>query len=205
MTDFDTADIIPEQVKTTIGRLIVVIASEGDAAKKLDYLSALLGEVGSALKILMRYWKIETNDKLIWDVMRAMVISEIKQDDENGTNYKQALQIIQKLKAKYDLSLSTDKNGHKITKESVAAGLILMRDWYELIGCRHRWKIANKIYFSNQEAWGTSKDMASDIFFVLVDIANKNNMIIIPKNTFFSIDEINNYGTSKVIDGDKNG
>jgi hypothetical protein len=68
---------------------------------------------------------------------------------------------------------------------------------------RKNWQQANKTYFTNQNAWEISNAMLADIFDSLVDIANKRDLIVIPKNTYFSIDELNNYGATKPLGGDR--
>jgi hypothetical protein len=195
---FDSDLIIPEQVKQTIGRLIVAVAATSEPATKLDLTSSLIGEIKSALKIIIRHWKIESLNKLMWNAIRAMAVSVAKHDD-NGVQYKEALEAIQLMQNAFDPLLSKDKNGHPMTKESAAMALIVIQDWYVLVDCRNRWKSANAIYFSNHEAWRYSNDQLGDINDALFDIANKHNMIIIPKNSFFSIDEFNNYGAFKPL------
>ena len=202
MTDFDTADIIPEQVKTTIGRLIVVIASEADPAKKIHYTSALISEIRSALKLIIRYWRIESLDKMMWDLVRAMVVVETN----DSVEYQKAMLAIQRMYDRFNGTIPVmDKNGHRVTPEAEAMALITLNNYYTVLSCRKRWQESNRIYFTNPDAWQYSNAMLADIHDVLIDIANHHKMIIIPKNTFFSIDEINNYGTSKPLGDEKHG
>jgi len=86
MAEFDSDLIIPEQVKQTIGRLIVVIAAEADPAKKIHYTSSLISEIKSALKIIIRHWKLESTDKLLWDCIKTMILSDIS----DGLEYQKA-------------------------------------------------------------------------------------------------------------------
>jgi hypothetical protein len=195
MAEFDSDLIIPEQVKQTIGRLIVVIAAEADPAKKIHYTSSLISEIKSALKIIIRHWKLESTDKLLWDCIKTMILSDIS----DGLEYQKALATIQELHRKFDPAISRDKNGHAISKEAEVKAYMTLQDYYTVVSCRNRWQMANNIYFTNNDSWQYSNAMLADIHDVLIDIANKHNMIIIPKNSFFSIDEFNNYGAFKAI------
>lgn len=191
---------IPEQLKQTIGRLIVVIAAEADPAKKIHYTSSLISEIRSALKIIIRYWKLETVDKLLWDVIRTMISSDI----QDGLEYQKAMAAYQQLKRKFDPIISKDRGGtNPMTKEHEVMAYMTLNDYYTIQSCRKRWQVANRIYFENNDAWQYSNAMLADIHDVLIDIANKHGMVIIPKNSFFSIDEFNNYGTFKPIDKER--
>lgn len=207
MAEHKTDDIIPEQVKTTIGRLIVVVAAEGDAAKKLNFMSSLLGEVSSALKILILHWQIHTTNTLLWDLIRAMIVSEIKDDDANHTNYKAALQLVKRLNDRFDPEISVDKNRKPVSPESNQMVMLVLKDWYAIEACFERWKVANNTYHTNNQAWGKSNAMLADIFKTSVDVANRNHMIIIPKNTYFNISELQGFANfgAHTEDGDRRG
>ena len=208
MAEHKTDDIIPEQVKTTIGRLIVVVAAEGDAAKKLNFMSSLLGEVSSALKMLILHWQIHTTNSLLWDLIQAMVVSEIKEDDENHTNYKRAMMLVKRLNDKFDPEISVDKNRKPISQESNQMALLVLKDWYAIEACFNRWKVANDMYHTNNQSWGKSNAMLADIFKSAVDVANRNHMIIIPKNTYFNISELQgfaNFGAHTDEEGERRG
>ena len=207
MAEHKTDDIIPEQVKTTIGRLIVVVAAEGDAAKKLNFMSSLLGEISSALKILILHWQIHTTNTLLWDLIRAMIVSEIKDDDANHTNYKAALQLVKRLNDRFDPEISVDKNRKPVSPESNQMVMLVLKDWYAIEACFARWKVANDMYHTNNQAWGKSNAMLADIFKTSVDVANRNHMIIIPKNTYFNISELQGFANfgAHTEDGDRRG
>jgi len=194
MTDFDKNEIIPDQTKTTIGRLKVVIASEADPAKKIHYTSSLISEVTSALKTEIRYWRLESTNTLLWRVLTAMLVSRTNGGEKE---HNLALRAIEQLRIKFDPVVSKDKNKHPVTQESTNAALMTLADYHILLDCRKRWQEANKIYFTNNEAWLFSNAMLADIHDVVIDIANKHGMVIIPKNSFFSTSEMNNFGAMK--------
>jgi hypothetical protein len=195
MADYDSDLIIPEQVKTTIGRLIVVIAGEAEPARKIHYVSMLISEIRTGLKIIIRHWKLETVDSMLWDVIRAMILSETSDEGD----YRKALVTISRLKAKFDPEISKDKNIKVKPMEKEIAAYMTLKDYYTVMGCRKRWHTANQTYFTNNDAWLHSNAMLSDIMDVLVDVATKHQMVIIPKNATFSIDEFNNYGAFKAL------
>lgn len=199
MSKFDKNDIIPDQTKTTIGRLKVVIASEADPAKKIHYTSSLISEVTSALKTEIRYWKLESTNILLWRVLTSMLIAKTNGGERE---YQQARLAIENLKKAFDPVLSTDKNGHAMTPETERAAYMTLEDFHTLLDCRKRWQEANRIYFNNPDAWLYSNAMLADIHDVVIDIANKHGFVIIPKNSFFSISEMNNFGALKGQGGD---
>lgn len=195
MADYDSDLIIPDQVKTTIGRLIVVIAGEAEPARKIHYVSMLISEIRTGLKIIIRHWKLETVDSMLWDVIRAMILSETS----NEADYRRAIAMIARLKGKFDPAISKDKNIGVKPKETEIAAYMTLKDYYTILDCRKRWKEANTIYFANNDAWLHSNSMLADIMDVLVDTATKHHMVIIPKNAAFSIEEFNNYGAFKAL------
>lgn len=195
---------IPEQVKTTVGRLMVVVASEAEPAKKIHYTSALISQIRSALLIYIRYWKADTIDDRMWALLHSMM-QYISDDSEFGKVelcFKSLEDQFRKLEterihakegnATYDEKSTLDKSKYDTFD--------LMRDYYEVMKCRKNWQRANNVYFENQNAWQQSNSMLADIFDCLTDIANKRDLIIIPKNSVFSISELNDFGTFRAID-----
>lgn len=191
MSDFKTNCVIPDQIKTTIGRLIVVIAATSEPAAKIHYTSSLISEIRSALKIYIRYWKCASADTLLWELISSMILAEANPDE-----YPRVIITVEKLRKHFaeEVPPATGEN------DADKAGFDTLRDYYDVESCRRRWQDANRIYFANPDAWLHSNAMLADIHDCLIDIANKRDLIIIPKNTFFSIDELNNYGTFKPLD-----
>jgi hypothetical protein len=66
----------------------------------------------------------------------------------------------------------------------------LLVDYNAILDCRERWKVASDTYMANKDAWSVSNKMIADINDVLADIELKYNLIIKPKNSSYSVDDM---------------
>lgn len=198
---------IPEQVKTTVGRLMVVVASEAEPAKKIHYTSALISVIRSALLIYIRYWKADTIDDKMWALIHSMMQYAAGDKDlvEVELRYKNLEDQFRKLEqdrvhvkegnATYEEKSTLERSKYDTND--------LLRDYYEIMKCRKNWQRANNVYFENANAWQQSNSMLADIFDCLMDIANKRGLITIPQNAVFSISELNDFGTFRAIEQER--
>jgi len=187
----DKGPEIPESLKITVGRLMIAISGEADPAKKIHLTSSLISEIRSGMKIIIRYWKLESTETLLWNCLRSMLVSDISDPRE----YHQAVQAIQRLRERFDPLMGVDRNGKKtLTPANENAAYLSFRDYYDVQACRLRWREANAIYFADNDAWQHSNERLADIHDVLFDIARRNGMVIMPKTGSFNIDEYCNFG-----------
>lgn len=198
---------IPEQVKTTVGRLMVVVASEAEPAKKIHYTSALISVIRSALLIYIRYWKADTIDDKMWALIHSMMQYAAGDKDlgEVELRYKNLEDQFRKLEQdRVHVKEGNVTYEEKSTLERSKYDTDdLLRDYYEIMKCRKNWQRANNVYFENANAWQQSNSMLADIFDCLMDIANKRGLITIPQNAVFSISELNDFGTFRAIEQER--
>jgi hypothetical protein len=196
--------VIPETIKTTIGRLVVVISAEAEPSKKIHFTSGLIGEIRSALLIYIRYWKSDSVDTKMWDLLHSMLQYKATGNPKLIERQYDAIRVQFVALEKHRIHNAEHNPSYDSSLwESEYETFDLLRDYYEVMKARKNWQQANKTYFTNQNAWEISNAMLADIFDSLVDIANKRDLIVIPKNTYFSIDELNNYGATKPLGGDR--
>lgn len=163
---------VPDTVKQNIGKLIVVNAGETDPARKIHYTSALITHIRSALF----YVANNAIDREFDDLLHSMVYNILKSEYDMKA-IKIALErleraFVDKPKTKYDV--------------------LLMNDIALIQQCRNNWKSANQRYFSNPDSWQFSNDMLADIQDVLIEIAIRWNLVIIPKDMPFNISSLPN-------------
>lgn len=163
---------VPDTIKQSIGKLIVVNAGEVEPARKIHYASALITHIRSAL-----FYIANTTDiREFSDVMHVLMYNILKSEfDYDATVY--AYERIEGLyhnkpKTRYDALLLSD--------------IALVQQ------CRGNWRRANSLYFSNVDSWQYSNDMLADIMDTLVEVATRWNLVIIPKEMSFNISQMPN-------------
>lgn len=163
---------VPDTIKQSIGKLIVVNAGETDPARKIHYASALITHIRSALF----YVANSVDEREFSDILKAMLFNILKAEwDFKATQF--AYRRIEKLfedspRTRYDALLLSD--------------IALIQQ------CRNNWRAANRVYFENPDAWQQSNELLADIQDVLVEVATRWNLVIIPKDMPFNISQMPN-------------
>lgn len=165
---------VPEQLKQSIGKLIVVNAGETEPARKIHYASSLITHIRSALIYIIN----STDQREFSDMLHVMIYSIIKSEFDL-TN---AQHIVNRIEALFQ------------DKPRTRYDVMLMNDIALVQQCRNNWRGANKVYFENTDAWQKSNEMLADISDILVEVAVRWNLIIIPKDLPFNISQIPNIG-----------
>jgi hypothetical protein len=169
-----TTKNIPDTLKQSIGKLIVVNAGETDPARKIHYASSLITHIRSALFDLAN----NAENRSFTEVLHVMLYNILKSEfDLKALQF--AFNRIEKLFE---------------DKPRVYYDAMLMNDIALLQSCRNNWRKANRDYFENQDAWMSSNEILADIQDTLVEIAVRWNLIIIPKEMSFNISQIPNLG-----------
>jgi hypothetical protein len=164
--------IVPDTIKQSIGKLIVVNAGETDPARKIHYASALITHIRSALFYVANSNELREFD----DVLRAMIYSIIKSEyDPESIKYA-----YNRMKKLYE------------DKPRTWYDALLMSDIALIQQCRTNWKVANRTYFENNDAWMTSNEILADVQDALVEVATRWNLVIIPKDMPFNISQMPN-------------
>jgi hypothetical protein len=169
-----TTKTVPDTIKQSIGKLIVVNAGETDPARKIHYASALITHIRSALFYIAN----TTEMREFSDILHVMIFNILKSEyDLQSTQY--AMRRMEELfeekpRTRYDV--------------------MLLNDIALVMQCRGNWRRANAMYFSNIDSWQYSNDMLADIQDTLVEVATRWNLVIIPKEMSFNISQIPNLG-----------
>lgn len=164
--------IVPDTLKQSIGKLIVVNAGEADPARKIHYASSLITHIRAALFYIAN----SSNQKEFSDILHSLMYNILKSEYDASKiqwafNRIDAL-FVDKPRTRYDLMLVND--------------IALIQQ------CRNNWKTANSRYFNSPDAWETSNDILADVQDVLVEVATRWNLVIIPKDMPFNISQIPN-------------
>ena len=163
---------IPDTHKQTIGKLIIVNAGETEPARKIHYTSELISHIRSALVQM----KNTQSEREFNDVAKELVLNIIK----SKWDITRAQFVLNRMRALFE--------DEKRTKYDIQ----LYNDMALLQQCRNHWKLANKSYFSNPDAWQFSNEILADVHDILLEIALRWNLIIIPKEATFNINQMPN-------------
>jgi hypothetical protein len=163
---------VPDTLKQSIGKLIVVNAGEADPARKIHYASALITHIRAALFQIAN----NSDQREFSDILHGLMYNILKSEYDAtkigwAFNRIEAL-FIDKPRTRYDMMLVND--------------IALIQQ------CRNNWKTANSRYFNSPDAWETSNDILADVQDVLVEVATRWNLVIIPKDMPFNISQIPN-------------
>ena len=163
---------IPDTHKQTIGKLIIVNAGETEPARKIHYTSELISHIRSALVQM----KNTQEDREFDEVIKQLILNIIKAKWDI-TKAKFLLQRIREL---------------FVDERRTVYDAQLMNDMYLIQQCRNSWKVANRAYFENSDAWQLSNDILADVHDILLEVALRWNLIIIPKEASFNINMMPN-------------
>ena len=114
-----------------------------------------------------------------------LMIKDIMKDDKPGEGVLQILEDLDQFMQE-ECTLCIEEKRKYFPTESIE----LLVDYNAILDCRERWKVAQDTYMTNKDAWSVSNKMIADINDVLADIELKYNLIIKPKNSSYSVDDM---------------
>jgi len=180
----------PEQIKELIGQLSIAVAKSTDPANKLSLTSSRISMVLGVMKIKCRDWVDPSLFTILYQTLQAMV-----QDMQNEHPDDALTDTLARLGVA--INGLVDRNAAEKTGLVVHEGIDLIADYNAVLDCRNRWKVANEVYMANEAAWVKSNAMLADIHDKLTEIELKYNMIIVPKNYSFNVNDIGLFNRPK--------
>lgn len=170
---------IPEQIKDLIGQIAVATAKSTAPDNKLSLTSSRISFDLGALYLISRARLPPGLFETLHTTLLQM-IGSIKNDEKDD-------EIIKILNNLEEIINNKAANGKKAP--SMIDSLELIRDYNTVVECRSRWMIANDTYITSPQAWSHSNKMLADIHDALTRIEVKYDLIIVPKNTNWDINE----------------
>jgi hypothetical protein len=174
----------PEQVKEKIGLMSVATARATEPANKISLCSSRISTLMGVLEHKCRMWVQPGLTTTIQKTISMMITSMA----ETGSHKDTEFLLIELQKYMDDL---TTHNIEKKIKYMPIEGLELLQDYNVVVECRARWKEASDMYMANKDAWSVSNKMIADIGDKLEAIELKYNLIIMPKNYSYDINDLN--------------
>jgi hypothetical protein len=174
----------PTQIKEMIGELSVATARSTEPANKISLTSSRISTIHGVLKFKCRTWLMPGLTTLLYTTINLMV-KDIMVNDKPSDSTRYILQEL-------DQFLVEETERHILAKKKgyPAESIELLVDYNAVLDCRERWKVASDTYMANKDAWSISNKMIADINDVLADIELKYNLIIKPKNSSYSVDDM---------------
>lgn len=178
-----TDNFPPTQIKEMIGELSVATARSTEPANKISLTSSRISTIHGVLKYKCRQWLMPGLTTLLYTTIDLMIKDMINEKSE--TRLKYILKDLDKFMQEESTRCIEEKRKYFPT-ESIE----LLVDYNAILDCRERWKVAQDTYMTNKDAWSVSNKMIADINDVLADIELKYNLIIKPKNSSYSVDDM---------------
>jgi hypothetical protein len=179
-----TSDIkpvyLPDNIKDLIGQLAIATAKSTDPANKISLTSSRISFVLAAMKMKCRERIPKGLYETLYDTLRKM-INEMLYDDNNAS----VLLILK------ELERIINENSTTMATYGTIEAMECLSDYNDILSCRERWKAANDIYMKDHEAWSMSNKMLADIHDVLTRIEIRHNLIVVPKNVSWDINDFN--------------
>lgn len=179
-----TQSFPPEQIKEMIGQLSVSTARSTDPAIKLSLTSSRISTLLAVMDHKCKEWMQPGLKTLLYTTL-LMMMEDLKVDDHEQALHTRLDYLIQ------FLSDVAAKNIEEKKKSLPDESLQLLIDYNNVLSCRDRWKIAQDIYMHNEASWSISNKMIADISDVLTKIELDYNLIIMPKNYSYDINDLN--------------
>jgi hypothetical protein len=180
----NTDNFPPSQIKEMIGELSVATARSTEPANKISLTSSRISTIHGVLKYKCRQWLMPGLTTLLYTTIDLMV-KDIMDSEKQGSSLHQILYDLDKYMQEESARCIEEKRKYFPT-ESIE----LLVDYNAVLDCRERWKVASDTYMANKDAWSVSNKMIADINDVLADIELKYNLIIKPKNSSYSVDDM---------------
>lgn len=174
----------PEQIKEMIGQLSVSTARSTDPAIKLSLTNSRISVLLGIIKHKCSDWVMPGISTMIHEILVKMLT-----EDLNAPDHEFAI----KSRIAYLIDFINKENTKALESKSKffpSESLTLLVDYNKIIECRERWKIASDIYMTNKDAWATSNKMIADINDILTQIELDYNLIIMPKNYSYDVNDM---------------
>jgi hypothetical protein len=179
-----TDNFPPSQIKEMIGELSVATARSTEPANKISLTSSRISTIHGVLKYKCRQWLMPGLTTLLYTTIDLM-IKDMMVDEKPGERVMIILEDLDAFMQEESTRCIEEKRKYFPT-ESIE----LLVDYNAILDCRERWKVAQDTYMKNKDAWSVSNKMIADINDVLADIELKYNLIIKPKNSSYSVDDM---------------
>jgi hypothetical protein len=180
----NTDNFPPSQIKEMIGELSVATARSTEPANKISLTSSRISTIHGVLKYKCRQWLMPGLTTLLYTTIDLM-IKDMMVDEKPGERVMIILEDLDAFMQEESTRCIEEKRKYFPT-ESIE----LLVDYNAILDCRERWKVAQDTYMKNKDAWSVSNKMIADINDVLADIELKYNLIIKPKNSSYSVDDM---------------
>jgi hypothetical protein len=179
-----TDNFPPSQIKEMIGELSVATARSTEPANKISLTSSRISTIHGVLKYKCRQWLMPGLTTLLYTTIDLM-IKDMMVEERPGERVMIILEDLDAFMQEESTRCIEEKRKYFPT-ESIE----LLVDYNAILDCRERWKVAQDTYMTNKDAWSVSNKMIADINDVLADIELKYNLIIKPKNSSYSVDDM---------------
>jgi hypothetical protein len=174
----------PEQVKEMIGQLSISTARSTDPAIKLALTNSRISVLLGIMKHKCQDWVMPGISTMVREIIVKMLMDDLIVED-----HERAI----KARIAYLIEFINKENTEAIEAKSKyfpSESLTLLVDYNKVVDCRDRWKVAAKTYMDNKDAWEISNAMIADINDILTQIELDYNLIIMPKNYSYDINDL---------------
>jgi hypothetical protein len=174
----------PEQVKEMIGQLSVSTARSTDPAVKLALTNSRISVLLGIMKHKCHDWVMPGISTMIHEIIVKMLEEDLKAENHESAISARITYLIDFINKENTEALESKQ------KYFPSESLVLLVDYNRVLECRQRWKIASKTYMDNASAWEISNSMIADINDILTQIELDYNLIIMPKNYSYDINDM---------------
>lgn len=174
----------PEQIKEMIGQLSVSTARSTDPAIKLALTNSRISVLLGIMKHKCQDWVMPGISTMIHEIIVKMLEEDLKAENHESAISARITYLIDFINKENTNALESKQ------KYFPSESLVLLVDYNRVVECRQRWKIASKTYMDNATAWEISNSMIADINDILTQIELDYNLIIMPKNYSYDINDM---------------
>ena len=174
----------PEQIKEMIGQLSVSTARSTDPAIKLALTNSRISVLLGIMKHKCNDWVMPGISTMIHEILVKMLEEDLMAQNHERAVMLRILYLIDFINAENTKALEAKQ------KQCPSESLVLLVDYNKLVECRERWKIASDTYMRDKDAWAISNKMIADINDILTQIELDYNLIIMPKNYSYDINDL---------------
>ena len=173
----------PDQVKEGIGLLRIAMAKSTDPANKISLCDSRIRTLMGVMEHKCHDWVQPGLTTLLLKAIEMMLADMRRENpaDEVASTIDGLVQYVQEVEA---------KNVGEKSRFVVTEGLDILSDYNVVIECRQRWKEASDMYMANRESWSISNKMLADVGDKLEAMELKYNLIIMPKNYSYDINDL---------------
>lgn len=174
----------PEQIKEMIGQLSVSTARSTDPAIKLALTNSRISILLGIMKHKCQDWVLPGISTMIHEILVKMLNEDLLAQEHERAIKARIVYLINYINAENTKALESKQ------KYFPSESLVLLVDYNKVVECRERWKIASKTYMDNNTAWEISNSMIADINDILTQIELDYNLIIMPKNYSYDVNDL---------------